>query len=150
MDLVDRNDLKYQYLGAFDEAMIHIISQKKKFERTLLSNSVKTTETKYSHSCATICFSYSTSTVQSFNGYGILARQENTSTYSVATICIRRIRTHRYESETPHPTRSVIRKRQQRMAHALPPGTDSSDFKMEKARTGETKNASNRKNRQVR
>ncbi len=33
-DLVDRDDLKYQYLGAFDQAIVNLIGQTKKFEKT--------------------------------------------------------------------------------------------------------------------
>ena len=73
-DLVDRNDLKYQYLGAFDEAMIHIISQKKKFERTPI---VKLCENDGDQVLAflrdDLLFVFNFHPFKSFNGYGILA-----------------------------------------------------------------------------
>ena len=73
-DLVDRNDLKYQYLGAFDEAMIHVVSQKKKFERTPI---VKLCENDGDQVLAflrdDLLFVFNFHPFKSFNGYGILA-----------------------------------------------------------------------------
>ena len=73
-DLVDREDLKYQYLGAFDQAMIHLVSQKKKFEQTPI---VKLCENDGDQVLAfmrdDLLFVFNFHPCKSFNGYGILA-----------------------------------------------------------------------------
>ena len=73
-DLVDRDDLKYQYLGAFDQAMIHLVSQKKKFEQTPI---VKLCENDGDQVLAfmrdDLLFVFNFHPCKSFNGYGILA-----------------------------------------------------------------------------
>ncbi len=73
-DLVDRSDLKYQYLGAFDQAMIHLVGQHKKFEQTEV---IKLCENDGDQVLAflrdDLLFVFNFHPTKSFNGYGILA-----------------------------------------------------------------------------
>lgn len=73
-DLVDREDLKYQYLGAFDQAIIHLVGQQKKFEQTPI---VKLCENDGDQVLAflrdDLLFVFNFHPFKSFNGYGILA-----------------------------------------------------------------------------
>ncbi len=73
-DLVDRSDLKYQYLGAFDQAMIHLVGKHKKFEQTPI---IKLCENDGDQVLAflrdDLLFVFNFHPVKSFNGYGILA-----------------------------------------------------------------------------
>ncbi|MDL2223295.1 alpha amylase C-terminal domain-containing protein, partial [Bacteroidales bacterium OttesenSCG-928-M11] len=72
-DLVDRNDLKYQYLGNFDKEMIHLIGGIKKFQETPIN---KVWDNDNDQILAfrrdDYVFVFNFNPTQSFEGYGFL------------------------------------------------------------------------------
>ena len=74
--LVDRKDLKYGYLGAFDKAMIHLVKSVRHFEKTPI---VKLWDSGEDQILAfmrkDLIFIFNFSPTHSYEGYGILAPQ---------------------------------------------------------------------------
>lgn len=72
-DLVDRTDLKYQYLGRFDQAMINMVNEVKNFERIPIEKLWDNDNDQilaFKRKDLVFIFNFNPST--SFTGYGIL------------------------------------------------------------------------------
>ncbi len=73
-DLVDREDLKYQYLGAFDQAIVNLVGKTKKFEKTPI---LKLWENDGDQVLAfmrdDLVFVFNFHPFKSYEGYGMLA-----------------------------------------------------------------------------
>ena len=73
-DLVDREDLKYKYLGAFDSAMIHLIGGKRGFEKLPVKKLWdKDDDQVLAFSRGDLTFVFNFSPYKSFTDYGFLA-----------------------------------------------------------------------------
>ena len=73
-DLVDRKDLKYQYLNSFDNAMIEVVSRQYNFQALPVEKLwEKDDDQILALRRGDLLFIFNWSPVQSFDGYGILA-----------------------------------------------------------------------------
>ena len=73
-DLVDREDLQYRFLNAFDNAMIHLVSHKYNFQSTPIRKLWdKEDDQVLAFMRDDLIFVFNFNPTQSFTGYGILA-----------------------------------------------------------------------------
>ncbi|MDR1682117.1 MAG: alpha amylase C-terminal domain-containing protein, partial [Candidatus Symbiothrix sp.] len=72
-NLVDNTNLKYKYLGAFDQTMIHLIAQKKNFQSSAIQKVWdKDSDQILAYLRDDLFFVFNFNPVQSFAGYGFL------------------------------------------------------------------------------
>ena len=73
-DLVDRADLKYKYLGKFDEDIIHLVGSTRNFQSTAVEKLWdKDDDQVLAFKRGNLVFVFNFNPVKSFDGYGILA-----------------------------------------------------------------------------
>lgn len=84
--LVDREDLKYKFLGKFDEDIIHLVRSKRNFQATPVEKLWdKDDDQVLAFKRGDLVFVFNFNPSKSFSDYGILAPEDATATCSTPT-----------------------------------------------------------------